>query len=159
VSIAAASSGFPRSIYPPPVPPSGKGSISACPNPAGVAAHANGGLLASLNALLTAPSERAAKSYADQAAWPIVAELWSPHSSPLRAPLPAADVRLEPAARSVYASLYKHLCGTTVVSRSWTAIWCLGMRPSVCLHKEPALTNWFYFLYRRGHWLLWGVPQ
>jgi hypothetical protein len=168
---AAASSSFPRSIYPPPVPPSGKGSISfpgkfACPNPAGVAAHSSGGLLASLNALLTAPSEPATKAYADQAAWPIVAEMWSPHSSRLRAPLPAADVRLEPASGSFYASIYEHLCGTTVISRSWTAIWCLGsgtiakpLRPSVCLRKEPALTHWLYFLYRRGHWLLWGVPQ
>ncbi len=165
---------FPPSIYPLPHAPIGKGSISfpsqfgqfTCPSLNGLQVPSSGvkqGILASLNGLLFARSELQAQTYADRAAWPIIAAGWAtPGSTPPKAALSPADVEITPARGSFYAPVYQSLCGTGILADSWVAIWCVSstdfpLTPSICLQKHPDLTNYFYFLDRNGHWLLWGV--
>jgi len=162
---------FPLSIYPPTHPPIGKGSIAfpgtfACPSLSGLQALSSGinqAILASLNGLLSARSERQAETYADRAAWPIVAAFWAPGTARPKAALSTEEVEIIPARNSTYASVYQSLCGPSIIADSWLAIWCtsattgLPLIPKKCLEKQPDLTNSFYFLDRNGHWLLWGV--
>jgi hypothetical protein len=167
---------FPPSIYPPPHPPIGPGSISwipnapftPCPSLSGLQTPARGvqqGILDSLNGLLFARSELQAQTYADRAAWPFVAYWWRMGSPQPKAALSPADVEITPALGSVYARAYQPLCGTRILADSWVAIWCTSITsgfpttPSMCLQKQPDITNYFYFLDRNGHWLLWGVPH
>jgi|GEM_PF-5509553 len=173
VTSAASPTVFPPSIYPLSHAPTGKGSISfpstgpfTCPSLSDLQVPSSGmkqGILASLNGLLFARSELQAQTYADRAAWPIVAEFWAPGSTQPKATLSPADVEILPARGSTYAPVYQNLCGTRIVADSWLTIWCTSsatdfpLTPSMCLQKQPDLTNYSYFLDRSGHWLLWGI--
>jgi hypothetical protein len=163
---------YPLSLYPLPVAPlPGGGSISfpgtfACPSPIGLqspSAAPTAAILASLNGLLRAPTEATSKTFADQAAWPLVSQLWSPGTVRPTVALAGADVAIDPAEASPFAPTYAKLCGRSLISSSWVASWCLSthtgepMTVAACTSDQPDMTNDFYFLERQGHWLLWGV--
>ena len=161
--------GFPASLYPQPVAPTGAGSVSfpgkfTCPSLSGVQTPGTGaaqGALGALNSLLHAPNKTDARAFADRAAWPLISSGFAP--LPDTAQFPATDVSIGPAAKSTYAANYQKLCGAALVNDSLVALWCtstttrLPLPPSTCLSKQPAITNSSFFLDRRGHWLLWGL--
>ena len=161
--------GFPASLYPQPVAPTGTGSVSfpgkfTCPSLSGVQTPGTGadqGALDALNSLLHAPNKADARAFADKAAWPLISSGFAP--LPDTAQFPATDVSIGPAAKSTYAANYQKLCGAALVNDSLVALWCtstttrLPLPPSTCLSKQPAITNSSFFLDRRGHWLLWGL--
>ena len=161
--------GFPASLYPQPVAPTGAGSVSfpgkfTCPSLSGVQTPGTGaaqGALGALNSLLHAPNKTDARAFADRAAWPLISSGFAP--LPDTAQFPATDVSIRPAAKSTYAANYQKLCGAALVNDSLVALWCtstttrLPLPPSTCLSKQPAITNSSFFLDRRGHWLLWGL--
>jgi hypothetical protein len=157
---------FPPSIYPPPHPSGNGPNPFLCPSLSGLQMPSSGvqqGILAALNGLLFARSELQAQTYADRAAWPAIAETWVPGSPPPKAALSPADVEITPARGTLFAPALQNQCGTRIIADSWLAIWCVSsttgfpLTPGMCLQKQPAMTDYFYFLDRNGHWLLWDL--
>jgi hypothetical protein len=147
---AAASSGFPPLIYPPPV--HGRGAVSSCPNPEG---------LDPFTASVTSAAVESASRYdrvseavdlraSDRAWWPQVRTLWHTGKPAKGAANQVVDGS-EPLDRSGYAVIARFSCGKSLVSRSLQVT--IGPRHMRC----DACRSQLWFVDRRGHALLYYV--
>jgi hypothetical protein len=157
---------FPPSIYPPPTAVENGPNPVLCPSLSGLEVPSSGvqqGILTALNGFLFAQTELQAQTYADRAAWPAIAETWVPGSQPPKAALSPADIKVTPARGTLFAVPLQNECGARIIADSWLAVWCISSTtgfpttPSRCLQKQPAMTDYYYFLDRNGHWLLWNL--
>ena len=144
---------FPPSVYPKPAkfPPWGIGE--GCASLSGVQIPGPGAARAAFPTLARFGHDSldADLHLSDRALWPRIRRAWQ--QGP---PNPGAVLRWSnvvqsgPAARSPYAGLVRHNCGSTIVSRSiWFAV-CGGT--GFC---GPALTEHYFLLERHGRWLVW----
>jgi hypothetical protein len=87
----------------------------------------------------------------DRALWPLIRQAWQYSPQNGGAVLRWSNVvQSGPAARSPYADLVRHNCGSAILSRSiWFAV-CGGK--GLC---GPALMGHYFLLERHGHWLVW----
>jgi hypothetical protein len=147
---AAASSGFPPLIYPPPV--HGRAAVSSCPSPEG---------LGSFTASVTSAAVESATRYdrvseavdlraSDRAWWPQVRTLWHTGKPAKGAANQVVDGS-EPLDISGYAVIARFSCGKSVVSRSLQVT--IGPRHMRC----DACRSQLWFVDRRGHALLYYV--
>jgi len=144
VATAAASSGFPRSIYPPPVRSRG-GALAACPNPVGLQPITAGARTAAVkSATRYSPTSRAFDLRgSDRAWWPLIR----------RVPASANEVvdSSEPLTRSDYSMIVRFSCGSSLVSKSLEVT--VGPRNARC----EACRSQLLFINRRGRTLLYYV--
>jgi hypothetical protein len=149
--LAAGSSRFPPSIYPPPVRSRG-GALAACPNPAG---------LQSFTTSATATAKRSASRYlrvsevadlhgSDRAWWPLVRQSWRSRK-PGKGPGAEAALGSEPASRSGYAVIVRYSCGQPLVARSLLVT--IGAPNARCV----ACRSQVFFIDRRGRVLIYFV--
>ncbi len=162
----AGAGGFSSLFYPPPHKPIGPGSVPfvagatfLCPSLGGVvrpSARPQAEILATFNELETATSTHAALLFADRAAWPVVRSERSSSSAPRREYAPST-VDLTPAISSPHAGPFVSLCGRALITDSWALGTCGSAMPiGRCILKHPALEETYFFLDRRGRWLLWA---
>jgi hypothetical protein len=147
---AAASGGFPRSVYPPPV--HSRGAVSPCPNLEGLDLFTPSVTTAAVESAsrYDRASEAVDLRAADRAWWPHVRTIW-------RTGRPGKGVESqvvdgsEPLDRSGYAVIVRFSCGQSLVSRSLQAT--IGPRHMRC----SACRSQLFFVDRRGHALLYYV--
>ncbi len=168
VAFATQGISYPTNIYLPPVPPISKTAIGwpegakvSCPNPAGVRAPSEeptDQVIASLNALFSAPTEAAAFAFSDRAGWVWVSSWWGPGRR--RGPLVYAPGTVEvlPAAETAYVAPYRVVCGKKLVRESYAVVACEHPHEliKVCEVHNPAMVFDLFFFDRRGYWLFWG---
>jgi hypothetical protein len=145
---AAASGGFPPSIYPPPV--HSHGAVAPCPNadglepftpPATSAAVASAGRYDKV-------SEAVDQRASDRAWWPQVRMMWRTGKPAKGAENQVVDGS-EPLSRSGYAVIANAACGHALVSLSLQVT--IGPRQMRC----DACRSQLWFVDRRGHALLY----
>jgi len=165
-------SGTPRPTLPPAVYPSplplAPGvmvpGVQYCPNPQGLEAArlSKAEALEVLHAFISHDPEKVRRA-TDPAYWQQMD--WEQLATPTRPTVPA-EVQLpsewvtdpQPAAASPYGELIRNMCGGEVLERSWWVVVCAGPCAEA-LRKAPALNAHFYFIRRRGQWLIWwGYP-
>jgi hypothetical protein len=148
---AGTGSGFPASVYPPPASFPKWGGQSGCPSLDGVEAP---GTPASdtFRSTVDGFGENLAADLraADRALWPdLVSEpVWGSRPSPKQT-LSGAPAKAAP-----YADLIANSCGQQTLTRSWWIQTCPGPAVVDCA-RSPALVGHWFFINRRGHWLLW----
>lgn len=162
----AGATSFSNLFYPPPHKPTGPGSVPfvagatfMCPSLGGVlkpSARPQAEILATFNELETAATTHAALLRADRAAWPVVRSDRSSTSAPGREYAPST-VDLTPAIGSPHAGPFVSLCGRALITDSWALGTCGAAMPiGRCTIEHPALEETYFFLDRRGRWLLWA---
>ena len=151
VASGTASSRFPPSVYPPPV--HGRGAVSPCPNPEG---------LAPFTPSVTSAAVESANRYlqlskaidlraSDQAWWPQVRAMWRRRGKPAKGLENQVVDGSEPLDRSGYAVIARFSCGQSLVSKSLQVT--VGPRHMRC----AACRSQLWFVDRRGHALLYYV--
>jgi len=154
---------LPPEIYPSPLPLAPGvvvPGVQYCPNPQGLEATS----LSKAEALevlwaFTSHDPEKVRRATDPAYWQQMD--WERLATPTRPTVPA-EVRLpaervtdpRPAAASPYGELIRNMCGEEVLERSWWVVVCAGPCEEA-LRKAPALNAHFYFIRRRGQWLIW----
>ncbi len=154
LSVAAAATGHPASVYPPPVKARAGGALAACPNPAG---------LERFNSTTTKLAIRIAGSYdrislahdlhgSDRAWWPQVREMWKSGKPSEEALHDVVYGSGEPLARNSYAVIVRFSCGQSLVAKSLTV--GIGPRQSHPPYCEACISSMF-FVDRRGQALIY----
>jgi hypothetical protein len=147
---AAASTGFPPSIYPQPV--HGRGAVSRCPNPDG---------LDRFSPSVTSAAVASASRYdrisqavdlhaSDRSWWPQARTLWRT-GKPAKGSADRVVDGSAPLGRSGYSTIARFSCGQSLVSRSLQVT--IGPRHTPC----DACRSQLWFVDRRGHALLYYV--
>jgi hypothetical protein len=149
--IAAASSRFPRSIYPPPVRSRG-GALAACPNPAGLQSFTTSATAAAIQSAsrYLRVSEAADLRGSDRAWWPLVRQMWQSRKPGKGAETEAA-LGSEHASRSGYAVIVRYSCGKSLVAKSLLVT--VGQRNARCV----ACRSQVFLIDRRGRALIYFV--
>jgi hypothetical protein len=146
---AAASGGFPPTIYPPPLHSRG-GALAACPSPTG---------LRPVNLAATSGAVASASDYAhtsqalglrasDRAWWPQVRSIWREGRPQLATEVVEGS---GPLSRSDYSTIVRFSCGSSLVAKSILVL--VGpphMRCDACRSK-------LFFVNRRGRALLYYI--
>jgi hypothetical protein len=148
---AAASGGFPPSIYPPPV--HGRGAVSPCPNPEGLdpfTPSVTSAAVESANRFLQV-SEAIDLHDSDRAWWPQVRAMWRRRGTPAKGLENQVVDGSEPLDSSGYAVIARFSCGQSLVSKSLQVT--IGPRHMRC----DACRSQLWFVDRRGHALLYYV--
>ena len=149
-SAAAASGGFPSSVFPPPV--HGRGAVSRCPNPEGLVAFTPSVTSAAVASARRYDriSETADLRASDRAWWPQIRTMW-------RAAKPETGIEnqvvegSERLGESDYSVIARFSCGQSLVSKSLQV--AVGPRHMRC----DACRSQLWFVDRRGHALLYYV--
>lgn len=157
---------FPDDVFPPAIPAKNDGfSLAAgCPNQSGLeypgnADAANLIRVVSDQMMAVARGDKdAARRTADQAFWPILDAMMKDQERPSddAKPLDQSRVaRLGPAIESPHAQLIENNCGEDTLRASW---W-IQTRPdgTDAASVSQSLNGNFYFIRRKGHWLIWGA--
>ena len=140
---------YPASIYPAAASFPSWGLASGCPSLDGLEAPGSDASTATLAVLSQfGLDERTDLHLSDQAYWPVVRETWAGQApGSLRPVAPGGETQSGPASQSDRAALLTTNCGSPVVGLSW---WIARGDP-----KAAALETQFFFIQRRGTWLLW----
>lgn len=149
-SAAAASGGFPSSVFPPPV--HGRGAVSLCPNPEG---------LVPFTPVVTSAAVESARRYdrvseaadiraSDRAWWPHIRTTWRT-GKPQKGMANQVVEGAEPLGESDYSVIARFSCGQSLVSKSLQI--AIGPRHTRC----DACRSQLWFVDRRGHALLYYV--
>jgi hypothetical protein len=143
--------GFSASVYPPPASFPKWGMQSGCPSLDGVQAPGTPAPDTFRSTVDSLGQNLAADLHAaDRAFWPDLVSEPVPGSRPSpKQALSGAAARTAP-----YADLIANSCGQQTLSRSWWIQTCPASVATGCA-RQPGLVQHFFFINRRGHWLLW----
>lgn len=151
---------FPASLYPRPASYPDWGPPSGCPSLDGVDTIGREwkDALPVLSKLGTV-SEHEDLRLSDRALWPVIRENWSDPARPApQRTLRPEDVVGGDAAHSLESDLVSRHCGRATLAQSvWIAVCPVRPQGRCNLSSEPALTEQYLLLRRRGHWLVWWM--
>jgi hypothetical protein len=153
VAAAAASTPFPKSIYPAPSRARAHGALTFCPDEAGLESFTRA---ARLRATAVAESygrisQEADLRSSDRAWWPEVRTMWRSGRT-----TPAASTEMvdgsQLGAKMGYATIVRHACGEQLVEKSLSV--AVGPRQTHPPYCDACITSLF-FIDRRGRSLLY----
>jgi hypothetical protein len=154
-------SAFPTAIYPTPASVPSSGAVDGCPSLSGVESRSGSlplpDILAVLDQFGRVSKERDLQ-LSDRALWPVVNQDW-PNGAKPQSPfqLVPGNVMAGPATRSPYADSISYNCGAQTLAESvWIAVCPIGSQQCTP-DTSPALTEHFFLLNRRSHWLVWWI--
>jgi hypothetical protein len=146
--------GFSPEVYLPPSPPVGAtGFEQGCPNLIGLEKADELPLDAAIELVSSyfSGDRDKARHASDPAHWDLLITAQVPQEQLA----PDWFEAPEPARQSPYAGLLRTQCGQEALDLSWTAVYCAApcSQPGI----SASLMNDFFFVRRRGQWLIWFV--
>ena len=145
---------FPPDVYPSPAPPQQAIAFDdrqLCPSADGLEAKEALPLESAIEAVTAyfSGNTASARGASDPAHWALIPDL----TLPAEQLQPDWFEAPQPASASPYATLVKTLCGQETLDRSWWVVYCAAQCAQP--NRSASLANDFFFLHRKGHWLVW----